>query len=335
MEETRADIRCGIVGLGRIGSLLEKDRLREKPCTHAGAVARNGDCTLVGGCDIRKDRRDLFAAQWGCPRVYGRVGDLLRDRNPHLLIIATPPETHLSIIRESQGYGVRVIVCEKPLARDCDEGAEIARIDASGDVTIMTNHERRYSKDYIMVKRRIEDGSFGELLSVCSRLYTRSEGKDADGSGETGGVLLEDGTHLVDMINFLTPAVLQKKHVRKSGDRAVFIEGDGGVPVMIEIGTGRDYFVFELDLSFTRGRIRIGNGLFEEFESGASPYYEGYNSLLRNGRRRPVKTGYFSGMLEDAVRCVRDPRAVPVSSAADGYRALRFIDEVRRDLSVC
>ena len=207
MEETRADIRCGIVGLGRIGSLLEKDRLREKPCTHAGAVALNGDCTLVGGCDIRKDRRDLFAAQWGCSRVYGRVGDLLRDRNPNLLIIATPPETHLSIIRESRGYGVRVIVCEKPLASDCDDGAEIARIDASGDVTIMTNHERRYSKDYIMVKRRIEDGSFGELLSVYSRLYTRSEGGAADGSGETARVLLEDGTHLVDMINFLTNSI--------------------------------------------------------------------------------------------------------------------------------
>ena len=45
-------IRCCIAGLGRIGSILEDDRLREKPCTHAGAIKRNREaralCPEVG-----------------------------------------------------------------------------------------------------------------------------------------------------------------------------------------------------------------------------------------------------------------------------------------------
>jgi hypothetical protein len=35
-------IPAAIIGLGRIASLLEKDGRREKPCTHAGAIAAGG-----------------------------------------------------------------------------------------------------------------------------------------------------------------------------------------------------------------------------------------------------------------------------------------------------
>ncbi|GHV88670.1 hypothetical protein AGMMS50267_10300 [Spirochaetia bacterium] len=38
-------IPVAIIGLGRIASLLEDDRLREKPCTHAGAITANPDCS--------------------------------------------------------------------------------------------------------------------------------------------------------------------------------------------------------------------------------------------------------------------------------------------------
>jgi hypothetical protein len=40
-------ISAAIVGLGRIAGMLEEDSLREKPCTHAGAITANSDCVLV------------------------------------------------------------------------------------------------------------------------------------------------------------------------------------------------------------------------------------------------------------------------------------------------
>ena len=43
--------KAAVVGLGRIGSLLEDDRLREKPCTHAGAAAANPGLILCAGKD--------------------------------------------------------------------------------------------------------------------------------------------------------------------------------------------------------------------------------------------------------------------------------------------
>ncbi len=40
-------LKAAVIGLGRIASLLDEDTLREKPCTHSGAIAANEDCVLA------------------------------------------------------------------------------------------------------------------------------------------------------------------------------------------------------------------------------------------------------------------------------------------------
>jgi len=44
--------KIGLAGCGRIGTLLEKDKLREKPCTHAGGFNALSNTKIVAGCDI-------------------------------------------------------------------------------------------------------------------------------------------------------------------------------------------------------------------------------------------------------------------------------------------
>jgi predicted dehydrogenase len=336
-------LRCSIVGLGRIGCLLEEDRLREKPCTHAGAITRNRDCTLAAGCDIDGRRRSLFARRWKCDRVFESLEEMLRLVPTDILHVATPPGTHRSIIERALPFGVKAIVCEKPLAETKADAERIARIHRAGRVKILTNHERRYSVDYLNARRHITRGTYGRLLSVSGRLYM---GK----GGDVFSTLLEDGTHLVDIIQFLagcrleaagavsegtgrakTLCILARSKVdRERTDGAVSRGDAGSIPVSLEVGTGRDHVVFELDLGFSSGRIRVGNGLYEEYESGPSPYYEGMKSLKRGEARRPRVTGFFSRMLEDAVACARESSHAPVSSALDGCSAVLFVDAVKR-----
>ena len=388
-------IRCAVIGLGRIGCILEEDRLREKPCTHAGAISNNPDCRLVAGCDIREDRRQRFASRWKCRQVFTDLNSLLRETDPQLLHVATPPETHSAIVEQAVKHGVPVLICEKPLAENSSAAASIVEAHRSKRIKILTNHERRYSRDYLRVRSRVKEHTYGSLLSVVSRLYMGEHSLVEE-------VLLNDGTHLVDIIHFLTGGLLHPPQIMQmedskdrdkqlsAGDSSVapayrgrpsardpsardpserdyktllissWVEVGGpppgtdqsrqrtagsprpgapqsqrrtagaNLPVSIEVGTGRDHVVFELDLSFTRGRIRVGNGLYEEYCSRTSPYYEGMRSLSKTGIRRTKKTGYFSHMLEDAVCCLQEPNHEPVSSAVDGYQALVFIDSVLR-----
>ena len=101
---------------------------------------------------------------------------------------------------------------------------------------------------------------------------------------------------------------------------------------MCEFGNSRDHLVFELELSFTKGRIRIGNGIYEEYESRESTFYEKMRSLYPADYSGPVKTGYFERMLEDAVKVFDDPATRPLSSYQDGLESLKLIEQIRKKL---
>jgi predicted dehydrogenase len=318
-----AKIRCGVVGLGRIGSILEEDGLREKPCTHTGAILHNEDCNLVGGCDIDLERCRNFSTKWRCTNVFTDIEEFLKYCSPDIVHIATPPDTHLSIVETVLGSTVSLIICEKPLAHVSGDAERIAAIHRSGAVRIMTNHERRYSADYVAVQDHVKSERFGKLLSIGAHIYMGRRRPLMD-------MFLDDGTHLIDILRFLTGSELENIQVAYGHESLFVVCRAGEVPVAMEIGSGRDHIVFELELSFTSGRIRIGNGIYEEYESGKSPFYEGMKSLLHTGAEGPSETGYFSNMIADAVRCFRDKGAAPVSSAVDGWRSLQFIDRVKK-----
>jgi hypothetical protein len=74
--------------------------------------------------------------------------------------------------------------------------------------------------------------------------------------------------------------------------------------------------------------LRIGNGLYEEWENRPSPYYERFHSLRRSRVKPPRRTGYFRGMLADAVAVLRQPGRKPVSSGEDGLAAVEAIERI-------
>ena len=95
-------------------------------------------------------------------------------------------------------------------------------------------------------------------------------------------ILLHDGTHILDIIPFLTGSPLKNLKVLKpSGTgHSLYAEAESGeASVFCEFGNSRDHLVFELELSFSEGRIRIGNGIYEEWESRPSTFYENMRSL--------------------------------------------------------
>jgi hypothetical protein len=85
-----------------------------------------------------------------------------------------------------------------------------------------------------------------------------------------------------------------------------------------------------MEFSCERGCLRIGNGVFEVWESTESPYAEGFRSLKPAEDVFEGPTGYFANMVQDAVACVREADRQPRSSAADGLRVIEYLHAVRR-----
>jgi predicted dehydrogenase len=336
---------AAIIGLGRIAGLLEEDARREKPCTHAGAIIANPCLSLAAGCDTSEERRRLFAEHWGVP-VYARAEEMLLTHRPRLLVVATHPDSHYLYCHLAASHGVPVIVCEKPLADTLAGARKIARLRG---VRIITNHERRYSADYIRAKAVLDEGRLGCLLSVRAVLYMGKNKRLLD-------VLWHDGTHLADALMFLTGGMLKHRQRRgaklssrsgtawlegvlnppRAGTPVSAETGAGGrvprdsasIPFVVEIGAGRDHLVFEIEFSCEKGRLRIGNGVFEVWESAESPYAENFRSLLRTDETFEGLTGYFANMTADAAACLKDPGREPVSSAAHGLAVIEYLHSV-------
>lgn len=321
------DVRVAILGLGRIASLLEDDPLREKPASHAGAFLSVPGVRLVGGWDPLADRRAAFTSRWQTPTDFGGPTDLIRSVGPDVVVVATPPDSHRELTRTAAHLGVPVVVCEKPVTTDLAEANQLLREIASTGTRVMVNHERRYARDYSRVRDLIVNRTFGDLRSVNAKLFM--------GRGRAPGeVLLWDGTHLFDILRFLTGAqvgsVRAWGEAEKSGGRLTARMLLGHTEAIVETAADRDHLLFELDLSFERGRVRIGNGLYEEGIGGPSPLYEKMRSLLPVAVETTTlyPTKYFSGMAADAVRAVREPGYQPVSSLEDGVAALAVVEKV-------
>jgi len=354
-------LKTAIIGLGRIASLLEEDSLREKPCTHAGAIRANPGLFLCAGSDIDEERRRLFAETWKVP-AYADAETMLLKERPHILHVATHPDSHWQYCSLAAQYGVSVVVCEKPLADTLGKAKKIAALHESGRITVITNHERRYAADYALARKILAGGdssaqtaALGPLTGVWGKLYVGKTRRLLD-------VLWHDGTHLADAAMYLTGAVLKHRKTigsltKHSGTAYLFghlknptvpVSPPDTLPFLLEVGAGRDHMVFELEFSCERGKLVIGNGIFEVWESRESPYAEGFRSLVKCDEGFTGPTGYFSNMVGDALACAAhrvsavpgtqksgahgEPRlavGTPLSSAVDGLRVIRYLRSVR------
>jgi predicted dehydrogenase len=323
-------IPVGIAGLGRIASLLEDDALREKPCTHAGAVTADPNCVLAAGADTSAERRRLFAERWNVP-VYDSARDMLAEHPCGILCVATHPDSHLFYCRLAAKMNIPVVICEKPLADSLRSARKIAAL--TPKTRIITNHERRYAADYNEARSILMKKTLGAMLSIKAGLYMGKTRRLID-------VLWHDGTHLIDAIMFLCGVTL--RHGRRLGadlrsktgtaflyGTAFGTEGGASIPFCVEIGSGRDHLVFEIEVSCASGRLRIGNGVFEVYESAPAAYAEGFRSLSKIRSRFEGPTGYFSGMVADAAACVRDGERTPASGAKQALAVIEYLSRLR------
>src|SRR5690348_4711003 len=103
--ERMADGTIGIAvfGAGRIGSL------------HAAHVAREvPGATLVGAAEIAPAARQRLADRCGGGATV-RYEDLLADPSVQAVIVATPTDTHATVMAQAAAAG-KHILCEKPIA---------------------------------------------------------------------------------------------------------------------------------------------------------------------------------------------------------------------------
>lgn len=325
-----------LIGCGRIGFLLENDPLRYKPCTHYGGAVSSG-IKINCASDINKQRLKSFIKKTSIQEenTFKDYKYLLKKLNPELVIISTWTASHDEICINAARQGAKVIILEKPIASNLSKAKNIVNECNKNNVHLIINHERRYDNKYRKVKKLLTVGKIGVVKTVHVSVLTGGYSWNPN-ENEGGGPLLHDGTHIIDMIRFLFGEITSvegefQRNTRKKGfeDRAVaWIKTANNIDIFLEAGGNRKYFVFELAISGTEGKIIIGNGYEKFYLNSKSKFYTGYKDLKKLSFPTIHKNNCFQSLYVEAKNLLNGKEIPVTSSGRDGYKALEAIHAI-------
>jgi 1,5-anhydro-D-fructose reductase (1,5-anhydro-D-mannitol-forming) len=202
-------IRWGIVGCGDVCEV------KSGPAFYK---AEGSELSFV----MRRDagRAADFARRHGVARFTTDPQALIDDPGVDAVYVATPPGTHLKYALAVARAGKPCYV-EKPMARNAAECQRMLEAFDAARVPLFVAYYRRALPRFTRAKEIIASGRLGQVLTVSHVYQGRASGQPFDpwrfaGSGaraaagwresvsESGGGLFIDlGSHVVDLIDFL------------------------------------------------------------------------------------------------------------------------------------
>ncbi len=325
-----------IIGTGRIGYLLQKDKKREQPASHALALHKNKSIILKAGCDTNQQRLDLFKKDYPKANIYTDYKKMMETEKPDIVAVAVEEKKHAEITCNVMAYKPKIIILEKPAAAAIKEAEKIIKASENCKIPVIINHERRYSEDYKTVKELLDNKAIGDIHYICASLWTNQRIFHKESLRDGDCSLIRDGTHLVDILHFLFDRDLKKPVIdralknKKNEIRQLTLHyniQDKGI-IYIDFNGDRDYFGFEVEIRGKTGRIMIGNGYLKVYEAKPSPFYADFKSLVKNKKiKRPGKTKYFSNMVQNSVDYL-DKKDEIISPLSEGVRTLKALYEI-------
>ncbi len=182
-------VRWGVISTANIG------RAAVNPAIQASS---NGELVAVASRD--GDRARAFAEAHGIPGAYGSYQALLEDGDIDAVYIPLPNSEHREWTIRAVQHGKHVL-CEKPLALDASECAEMEAAAAEHGVKLMEAFMYRFHPRTERVVEMIREGRIGTLKAIRSSFtfrLTRSDNIRLD-PDLGGGALMDVGCYCVNV----------------------------------------------------------------------------------------------------------------------------------------
>jgi len=317
MREKEKKYRVIIVGAGNIGAFYDTPTSKNI-VTHAHAFSTHHGFELVGFVDKDIERSEKAAKIWG-GRSFASNKDAFKNETIDIAVNATPDKIHYAVLKELLHLPVSFIFAEKPMTRTLTEAGEILKLAKQKKIGIAVNYRRRFVPEFSRLKEEIKSGKYGEYLA---------------GNGYYGKGIAHNGSHIIDLLQYfigdISGATALTKF-KKSADpeaSAMFHFKDGKNFILQNIDH-RNYTIFELDLVFSRSRIRIIDSGFKiEMQIiKDDPIFPGYRNMETD---KIIKTSLDRSLYFGADNIYEHlTNGKPLDcSLADGYASMKAIDRI-------
>jgi predicted dehydrogenase len=173
----------------------------------ADAIKRSGKLTIAGCYSRSQDKREKFAAKYGC-RAFPSYEALLAERSIEAIVNTTPNSAHLETTRAAAEAGKHVFL-DKPIANTIADARAITEACRKAKVVLALGYQRRRESQFRWVRRQIQEGAFGKLVNAEANISRDRLGQidlnswRYSAEGMPGGVMLQIGIHYTDVLEYL------------------------------------------------------------------------------------------------------------------------------------
>ena len=192
-----SDIKAAVVGTGFIG-VVHVEALRRLGVEVAG---------IVGSSPERAAEKARAA---GLPAPYPSYEAMLEDPAVDVVHLTTPNHLHHAQVRDALAAGKHV-VCEKPLAMNSDETADLVRLAEESGLVHAVNFNIRFYAQNQEARARVQSGEIGDVHLISGGYLQDWLLLDTDWNWRldpaAGGSLRavgDIGSHWLDLVTFIT-----------------------------------------------------------------------------------------------------------------------------------
>lgn len=234
----RTKLRFGMVGAGGIAQ------------AYAQAFQDTDIAELVAVADVRTEAAEAIAQSLGC-RSYDSHEAMADEEDLDAVVVCTPPITHPDIASELAARKLHVL-CEKPLAVDSQSARRMFAAADKHGVKLTMATKFRYAEDVIRAKAIVSSGILGDIIlfeNVFTGHVDMSQRWNSNPDISGGGVLIDNGTHSVDIIRYFLGPVSELQAIE--GRRVQNLNVEDTVRLFIRTESG---VMGSIDLSWSMNK---------------------------------------------------------------------------------
>ena len=316
-------MKVAVIGCGNISKM------------HFIALSENPDTEIIAVADIKKDRADAAASEYGA-KAYYSIDELLENEAPDAIHICTPHYLHTAMAAKALAKGIHVLT-EKPCSATLEEVDALRKAQTLSGKQVGICFQNRYNGCVRCAKDILDSGSMGAVKAIRAFVtWSRDEDYYSDDwhgtlEKECGGVLINQAIHTVDLVQYFggkckslvanTSNDHLKGIIEVEDNASVRMELENGVIAMLYATTAyaenSDVIV---EILTEKGKLRLeGERLYAFDEKGNIAKIECGSDVVYHGESY-WGSGH-SALIDDFYDCLKNNKKFEIDAFEGGHAA--------------